>query len=157
VDEAWPSVAADWNEWFLENDVMTDEESEEDPYPEEVSLRVFAPLDFESYGGTGSEEDPFIWADTVHWSQYTQEHIVDPYVIDRYELIEDEESGTTYYTIAFEDENGEYTYVRDVPRTAFFMTDEAQTGDQFTPGAFRHTIGIPDDVFPKGKWRDLKK
>ena len=47
------------------------------------------------------------------------------------------------------------TIVQKVPHSAFVVMDKPGTGDQFIPEGFRHYIGIPDDVFPKGPWRDV--
>jgi hypothetical protein len=46
---------------------------------------------------------------------------------------------------------------KNVPHSAILFLDKEGTSDQFSPGTFRHAIGIPDDVFPKGPWRDLAK
>jgi hypothetical protein len=43
--------------------------------------------------------------------------------------------------------------VSKVPRNAIRFSDKYYTTDQHLSGAFRHWIGIPDDIFPT-KWRD---
>jgi hypothetical protein len=47
------------------------------------------------------------------------------------------------------------TVVKDVPHKAIVFLDKPETGDQHVPSSFRHWIGIPDDVFPQGPWRNL--
>lgn len=44
--------------------------------------------------------------------------------------------------------------VTEVPRRAIRFSDKIYTTDQHLPGAFRHPIGIPYDVFPE-EWMDL--
>lgn len=48
-----------------------------------------------------------------------------------------------------------YHIVSKVPRLAIRFTDKMYTTDQHLSGAFRHWIGIPDDIFPQA-WRDEK-
>ncbi|KAL7579790.1 hypothetical protein ACA910_021924 [Epithemia clementina (nom. ined.)] len=45
--------------------------------------------------------------------------------------------------------------VTHVPRKAIRFSDKIYTTDQHLPHAFRHTIGLPDDIFPDA-WKDLK-
>lgn len=45
--------------------------------------------------------------------------------------------------------------VTHVPRYAIRFSDKIYTTDQHLENAFRHEIGIPDDIFPE-KWKDLK-
>ena len=46
--------------------------------------------------------------------------------------------------------------VTHVPRKAIRLSDKIYTTDQHLPHAFRHAIGVPDDVFPEA-WKDLKE
>lgn len=48
-----------------------------------------------------------------------------------------------------------YHIVSKVPRPAIRFTDKVYTTDQHLAGAFRHRIGIPDEIFPD-VWRDEK-
>ena len=49
---------------------------------------------------------------------------------------------------------GDLHIVTGVPRSAVRFTDKAGTTDQHLPHAFRHEIGLDDNVFPKA-WMDL--
>ncbi len=49
---------------------------------------------------------------------------------------------------------GELHVVSNVPRGAIRFTDKVHSTDQHLPNAFRHEIGIPDDIFPS-QWKDL--
>merc|ERR1711933_697128 len=55
-----------------------------------------------------------------------------------------------------ETDEEEVIIVRDVPHYAFTFVDKPTTSDQFNPHSFRHYIGIPDDIFPQGPWRNMK-
>jgi hypothetical protein len=44
--------------------------------------------------------------------------------------------------------------VEELPREAFVFTDKIKSTDQFLPNAFRHHIGVPDDMFPD-TWMNL--
>ena len=44
----------------------------------------------------------------------------------------------------------------DVPREAICFMNKPYTSDQHIESAFRHTIHIPDDMFPR-KWMDLDR
>mmetsp|Transcript_24829 Transcript_24829/g.54522 ORF Transcript_24829/g.54522 Transcript_24829/m.54522 type:complete len:194 (+) Transcript_24829:2273-2854(+) len=41
-----------------------------------------------------------------------------------------------------------------IPRRAFLFEDLSYTQDLFLPNAFRHPIGIPDDIFPEA-WKNV--
>ena len=47
-------------------------------------------------------------------------------------------------------------FVDDVPREAIYFMNKPYTSDQHIESAFRHTIHIPDDMFPT-KWMDLDR
>ena len=49
---------------------------------------------------------------------------------------------------------GEMHVVGSMPRGAIRFTDKIYSTDQHLPNAFRHEIGIPDEIFPR-EWMDL--
>jgi hypothetical protein len=49
----------------------------------------------------------------------------------------------------------EHASLVDIPRQAFAYFQKPYTSDTFLPGAFRHHIGIPDELMPD-KWRNLR-
>jgi hypothetical protein len=49
---------------------------------------------------------------------------------------------------------GELHIVTHIPRSAMRFTDKAGTTDPHLPSAFRHDIGLGDDLFPE-TWMDL--
>jgi len=68
-----------------------------------------------------------------------------------------------YYTVMIKNRPGlpenevipkeEMHVVNGVPRGAIRFTDKLYTTDQHLPNAFRHEIGIPDEIFPD-QWKD---
>ena len=52
--------------------------------------------------------------------------------------------------------NGELHVVTHIPRGAIRFTDRIHSTDQHLPNAFRHEIGIPDEIFPQ-HWMDLNE
>ena len=44
--------------------------------------------------------------------------------------------------------------VSDMPREAIKFVDRRYSGDMFLPGAFRHEIEVPDDIWPEA-WKNL--
>ena len=66
--------------------------------------------------------------------------------------------GGQYYDVVaqaddFESSNLEIT-IKDVPRHAIEFVSQPYSSDQHLKTAFRHSIGIPDDIFPS-KWMNL--
>jgi len=78
-------------------------------------------------------------------------------------LQRNEEDGTftvrirNRYGLAAEERlpKGAIHIITHVPRYAIRFSDKIYTTDQHLENAFRHEIGIPDDIFPE-KWKDLK-
>lgn len=50
---------------------------------------------------------------------------------------------------------GEEHIVVDVPRWAIHVRDKLYSKDEFLPGAFRHPMMFPDEIFPE-PWRNLR-
>jgi len=50
---------------------------------------------------------------------------------------------------------GQKHIVTHVPRHAIRFTDKIYSSDQHLPNAFRHAIGIPDEIFPE-QWKNVK-
>ena len=67
-------------------------------------------------------------------------------------------TGEILYTAVYGvegDEETEYHLLQEVPRMAFKYYDRPYTSDMFAENAFRHSPGIPDDIFPEA-WRNRK-
>jgi hypothetical protein len=81
-----------------------------------------------------------------------------PCEVLRYEEVDDD-IDEYIYTIVItkqEDDNELINYlVEDVPRLAIRFVDAPYSIDMFLSNAFRHSIGIPDEIFPSA-WRNLR-
>jgi len=153
--DEWPILAGDLNAELLANPLRTEDEQQEDPYPESVRLRAF--LYIAGYQGSGTEEDPYVYEE-LEATSVTPDLLLEVEIVERdlVELEDGDESLPYVYTARFVDENDEYAIVSDVPHEAFVFVDIPESGDQFTADAFRHYIGIPDEIFPQGKWRNAQ-
>jgi len=49
------------------------------------------------------------------------------------------------------------TWVKQVPHKAIVFVDRPGTSDQHLVASFRHYIGIPDEIFPLGAWRNINE
>ena len=58
------------------------------------------------------------------------------------------------YTVKTTDEDGKEVLIKHVPQRFIKYADKPYTNDIHNANAFRHPIGIPDEIFPK-QWRDL--
>lgn len=156
ISKEWPIRAVDLNEEYQGKTFKSPKELDKDPYPSNVMLKCFmqvnAGMSPEKIDGRPVRE----WAEPKN-GIFDSDTLDDCVVID-YEKA-DSSSGTMpfNYTVSLARESGASTLVKNVPHRAFVFVDKPGTGDQFTSEAFRHYIGIPDEIFPEGPWRDLKK
>ena len=135
--------AATWNKVTEDEPLRTEFEQLKNPYPDNLVLKCHPIL---------REKDDwkrwdFIWnmneyGDTCSILARTLEH-----------------DGSITYSVAIRIEvenDDESTSVEKfhVPREAILFFDLPYTTDIHLPNAYRHEIGIPDEIFPKA-WRDL--
>jgi hypothetical protein len=154
IPEEWPVRALDMNAFYEHMVYKTEVELETEDYPDNVNLKAFLML-LEGQGA-GTVEDPKIWGEAEHATAYDSDNLNDMIILDR-EKVQGEGLIMPYnYTIKWTNNAGSHTFVKDVPHQAFVFVDAPGTGDQFTDGSFRHFIGIPDDIFPAGVWRNQK-
>jgi hypothetical protein len=139
ISQEWPLRAVELNEQYLNQPYPQ-------TYPGNVALKAFLLL--LDTPNKGTLEDPKKWGETETEKAYKHENLFDVVVIQHKNV----EGGLFNYTIKLDDGK---THVENVPHEALVFVDRPGTSDQFTPSAFRHYIGIPDDVFPKGPWRNL--
>jgi len=157
VPEKWPLRAVDMNDEYRTKPYKTEAELEKEPYPDGVALVAFLMISETNEAGT--REEPKIWSQPSDGTAFHADNIFEPMVVDRIEVEksgEDDLEPAYNYTVRWSNNKGEDTFVKNIPHRALFFVDEPETGDQFVPTAFRHYIGIPDEVFPKGAWRNRK-
>lgn len=132
------------------------EELENPLYPDNVELKCDTAFkDFaaecKKAKKSGTLEE-YLWHADMHWwhCEVLQKRI-------------DKKTGETLYTVHMFERvpQGNQTAtvnsirVKDIPRQAFHFVDLPYTSDIFLPNAFRHHIGIADELFPHA-WRNLR-
>jgi len=138
-----------WNRHFGDSILRTEDEQEYDPYPDHLQIRCHHLL----------KKGP----QNVTW--YPKDYGFPCRVLDRFM-----ENGTVLYTIELEikreyekpvgkkkkKEEPKVTWMQqtDIPRSGMAFFDVPGTTDLHLPNAFRHSIGIPDDILPD-HWRDI--
>ena len=145
--DAWPRKALDFMAEYQAKPFPIEAESQE-PYSEDVALMAFMMVKESTAAGT--LDDPKQWDRPVQGTVFDAENLFEVSIVDRLELRE-----SYNYTIRWLNVRGDATYVEKVPHDAFVLVDMPETSDHFEEKGFRHPIGIPDDVFPQGPWRNL--
>lgn len=153
IPNPWPKRAVEMNEEYKTTPFKTPEELETELYPETVALVAFLMLAEDEAAGT--LEDPKTWTVPPSGNVFATDNLFEPEVISRVK-VEGNTEVPYNYTIRWSNNKGENTYVKGVPHEAFVFVDEPETSDEFVEGAFRHYIGIPDEIFPQGPWRNVE-
>lgn len=143
IHKEWPIRALDLNDEYRNKAFKTPVELEKDPYPENVRLGCFLVVDEEN-DEDGSEANPKTWGGE---EIFITQNFFSCTIKDRVEA-----EPFNYTVMAGKTKP---RFIKNVPHRAIAFIDKAGTSDQFFAGTFRHAIGIPDDIFPKGSWRDL--
>jgi hypothetical protein len=143
--EEWASYvsAPSWNEYTANKPLRTEEEQKEEPYQENLSVQCHTVLATES----SWDIEDFDWdVDTIDYGFSCR-------ILTRHEI----EGGFTYGVLLnVTDEEGyniKYVERKEVPREAIRFFDRPYTKDLHLRSAFRHEIGIPEDMIPEA-WRD---
>jgi hypothetical protein len=137
------------NEHFGDMPMRTVEEQVFDPYPAHLQIRCHEMLRYEYEGTSGYD-----------WR--TKDYGYPCRILDRY--LEDNQE---WYTVQLEirasdddeeeddDDDKTVTWLEktDVPRSALAFFDKPGESDMHMDNAFRHAIGIPDDMIPD-LWRN---
>jgi len=148
IANIWPSRAIDLNHEYRSRPYETVDEGAENH--ESIRQLCFLTL------GESDEDGGKRWSIPDKINIFDDENLVDCIVIERIELEVAQANsigGLAYnYTVKVVDEDEEYR-VFDIPHKAIVYLDKPKTGDQFVEEAFRHYIGIPDEVFPPA-WKE---
>lgn len=153
IPKVWPTRAADLNQEFRSRPFKIEDDLAEEPYPSNVALKAF--LTVHPDKGTGTESNPKVWDPAPEGRTFDANNLFDIVVLS-YEESDDPDS-PFLYTIRWLNPDNEPTIVEDVPHEAIVFVDSPGTSDQYAEFLFRHPIGIPDDIFPQGPWRNLQK
>jgi hypothetical protein len=152
IPDPWPIRALDMNSEFKSKGYKTKAELEMEPYPENIRQMCFLVLQ----NVPNTESKVKTWAmPTKGGTTFDVYNLFDCAVVERIAVDTPDVNGLGFnYTIEFSEQNA-VTLVHNVPHVAITFVDKPDTGDQWvTKNAFRHNIGIPDEIFPQGPWRD---
>ena len=149
----WPIRAIDLNGEYKTKAFPTIDEQKKKPLPETVEQKCFLmvkkPADEEPVDKEGRNVRVWAEPDNEPGRAFETENLFDCSIVDKKK---DGKSWT--YTILWEGSSST-TVVKNVPHRAVVFLDKPETSDQHYPGGFRHYIGIPDEIFPQGPWRNL--
>jgi SET domain len=158
LPKEWPVRAVDLNAQFHHTDGLPrlpfDPTTLPQLLPSHVMLMAFLLLEEDHHAGT--MDDPKRWNRAERADAFATDHLFEVTLIAQ----QVEDNGANYsYTVQWMNGNGELTIVTLVPHDALVFVDRPGSSDQFTAPelVFRHSIGIPDDVFPQGPWRNVQK
>ena len=150
-DPKWPLKADDMKLEYRDKPFKTKEELELDPlaYPSGVQTACFVEWEEVEDGRprkTSNGKDIATWTGPTKFKDYSGAKMFACKVIDRTEKLE---NGSYNYTVRGE------MQIENVPHAAITFVDKPYASDIHVPGAFRHPIGIPDEIFPQS-WRDAR-
>lgn len=132
-----------WNEKFANSILRTVEEQQADPYPSNLQTRCHEGL---LQTNSGHRHVPFSSND---------EYGLSCRILHR-EVRDDKQSFVYTVEVDYVDAFGDSrpTKLSDVSRESIGFFDVPTTTDLRLPNAFRHPIGIPDEMYPE-KWKDI--
>lgn len=146
--ETWSMTALDLNQEHKTKLIRT---KEEDPYPDNIMIKCFLMVKKPEEGQPEIDDQGRkirIWSE----AESGKPNLVSDNLFDCEVLKASETSEGRYYEVAWS--NGQSTtLVQKVPHKAIVFVDKPGTSDQHFLG-FRHYIGIPDEIFPQGPWRN---
>jgi len=152
VENGWPTRAIEVNERYKTTPFPTENDGEE--LPENVGLMAFIMIKESTAAGT--LEEPKLWDMPEVGTAYDADNLFEVSIVERQELQEGNGGTMAFnYTIRWLNVKQEATYVAEVPHKAIVFVDYPEQSDHFVEMPFRHPIGIPDDVFPQGLWRNF--
>ena len=132
---------------------------DEASFPENIMLAAFLML--KDTENEGTIDDPKLWNTDDPMSAYATDHLFEIQIIGRTDITV---NNTYSYTVEWKsrksedsDENTSKIHVANVPHEAITFVDRPNRNDQqfLHEHSFRHYIGIPDEIFPKGPWRNV--
>ena len=160
-ENAWEEHVKDWKPPKNENgdhltpiyhlnslkDILTEKEQKNKPYQSHVATICFVRATVMDFNGPSTK-----------WSNFKVEsdasNMSDSF---RCRVTKRSKNGLSYDVVAQADDfetTAHEVVITDVPRHAIEFVNQPYTSDQHLENAFRHSIGIPDDIFPS-KWMDL--
>lgn len=152
VFATWPIRALDLNQQHKSTFFRT--KGEEPAYPDNGMLKCFLMVNKPPDGEPTKDDQGNkirIWAESESGkSNLVSDNLFDCELVTR---MHNSTDGSYSYDAVWSSGKST-TVVKGVPQKAIVFLDKPGTGDQHVKAAFRPWIGIPDDVFPQGPWRD---
>jgi hypothetical protein len=172
---AWRAHVASWEPQqdnyyapaYVMNDVVIalriQEELKEHPYPDNIFTSCFYRYMDHAAGQQNNKPITKDAVTTVRWNQtrsiFELLNLRPCHVLKRQK---DDKQGTLFtvqilnrYGLTKQERVPSIHIVTHVPRKAIRFSDKLYTTDQHMEIAFRHEVGVPNDVFPE-QWKDLK-
>lgn len=153
-NQRWPLRAEDVKITFKEKPYPVEENN---LLPPGVATACFIKCDVLPDGQPQETEDgtPIQqWVGPVEYEDFSGALLTMCDLLDRH----DDNQGSYNYTVIARimvDGQADVTQVVNVPHSAVTVVDTPYSGDLHWPEAFRHFIGIPNEIFPQN-WRDLR-
>lgn len=154
-DSKWSLKAEDLVEEYKTKPYKTQSELKNSPYPTGVTTACFTLTKEVEDGEARDTEDgtPIaIWVGPTSFEKISGLNMQECEIVGRSEKPED---GSFYNYTARMELADEMYEVKEIPQYAITMIDKPYTSDIFAKDTFRHSIGIPDAMFPQA-WRDLR-
>lgn len=150
----WQLKAVDLKPLYKDHPYKTTMELEADPYPQGVTTSCFILSETMTDGkpkvnSQGNERT--LWIGPKEHKGYVGSAFYSCNILER----SDDSDGDLFKYTVLVSVSGNTVEVVGVPHNAITFVDSPYSSDTFTPGAFRHWIGIPDVIFPQA-WRDLR-
>lgn len=158
-EEAWNRHLQTWKPAggiavdALNNDLQTPlktvSEQMEDPYPEGIKIKCEVAFKFKSKWKTYAFSHESLMEYITHEDEYRQD-------CDLLQREQDERGKIVYTAVLIDNEKGEKvagTKLEKVPREAFVFVHTPYASDMHLRNAFRHSIMIPDEIFPES-WKN---
>jgi hypothetical protein len=136
----------------MEEVIRTAEETKSNPYPENAMIICFVQNSIDEAVKEGEKE--------IAWSKYqaTPSSLRNTRacnIINRYESFDQLGNETeVFYDAKLRTEDNIEFMLRRIPRRAIEFVNREYTSDQHLIQGFRHSIYIPDEIFPD-KWKNL--
>jgi len=135
-----------------EDEIRTSEEQINDPYPVNVLMVCFVPMNLWDWTRSTPQKHQVDWYNTPRLLRFIKNSRKCS-ILERY--TETRHGDDILYTATITSTGDDTIEVKGIPRRAIRFVDQPYTSDQHISNAFRHEIAIPDDIFP-GTWRDQK-
>lgn len=156
-DQDWPLRAEDVKLTFKQKPYPTAKDPSVSFMPDDVEIACYVTTTSVPDGTPDSTEDGidiWLWNGPKHFVDFSGTLLTLCDLLDR----QDDGAGSYNYTVQTKMQSqGEIqvAQVNNVPHVAVTLVDKPYTSDKHMIDAFRHYIGIPDEIFPQ-TWRDLR-